>query len=93
MLFMIVEKFRPGVADRIYQRVAERGRMLPPGLEYLDSWVTMDVSRCFQLMRTDKRELLGQWMEAWSDLVEFEVIEVQTSAEAARQSRHSVPTR
>lgn len=93
MLFMIVEKFRPGVADQIYQRLAERGRMIPPGLEYLDSWVTLDVSRCFQLMRTGRRELLQQWMAAWSDLVEFEVIEVQTSAEAARQSRPSVSTR
>ena len=80
---MIVEHYRPGAAHLIYQRVRERGRMMPPGLEYVDSWVTMDVSRCFQLMRTDNHDLLAQWMSAWSDLIEFEVAQVQTSAEAA----------
>jgi hypothetical protein len=43
VLFMIVERYRPGVADQIYRRVRQRGRMMPPGLEYVDSWVTMDV--------------------------------------------------
>jgi hypothetical protein len=84
---MIVERYRPGVADRIYQRVRERGRMMPPGLEYVDSWVTMDVSRCFQLMRTDNQDLLAQWMSAWSDLIEFEVTQVQSSAEAAGRAK------
>jgi hypothetical protein len=79
---MIVERYRPRVADQIYQRVRERGRMMPPGLEYVDSWVTMDLSKCFQLMRTDKQELLAQWMAAWNDLIEFEVLQVQSSAEA-----------
>jgi hypothetical protein len=65
----------------------ERGRMIPPGLEYVDSWVTTDVSRCFQLMRSDKHELLAQWMDAWSDLVEFEVVQVQPSAEAAASAK------
>jgi hypothetical protein len=87
VLFMIVERYRPGVADQIYQRVRERGRMIPSGLEHVDSWVTMDVSRCFQLMRTDKRELLAQWMGAWSDLIEFEVVQVQPSAEAAARAK------
>ena len=87
MLFMIVERYRPGVADRIYQRVRERGRMMPPGLEYVDSWVTMDVSRCFQLMRTDNQDLLAEWMSAWSDLIEFEVTQVQSSAEAAASAK------
>jgi hypothetical protein len=87
MLFMIVEKYRSQVADQIYQRVRERGRMMPHGLEYVESWVTMDVSKCFQLMRTDKQELLAQWMAAWSDLIEFEVLQVQSSAEAARNAK------
>jgi len=87
LLFMIVERYRPGVADRIYQRVRERGRMMPPGLEYVDSWVTMDVSRCFQLMRTDNQDLLAEWMSAWSDLIEFEVTQVQSSAEAAASAK------
>jgi hypothetical protein len=34
-------------------------------------------------MECEDRSLLDQWMGAWSDLVEFEVIRVVTSAEAA----------
>jgi hypothetical protein len=83
MLYMIVEFFHPGAAPEIYRRVRSRGRMLPPGLEYVDSWVDLDYSKCFQLMRTDDRALLDVWIAPWSDLARFEVIAVRTSAEAA----------
>ena len=83
MLYMIVEHFRPGAAPEIYRRVREKGRMMPPGLEYVSSWVEPDFTRCFQVMQTDDRRLLDEWMAAWSDLADFEVIPVVTSAEAA----------
>jgi hypothetical protein len=83
MLYMIVENFKPGAAAEIYRRAKSRGRMLPPGLEYLDSWVDLGYSRCFQLMRTDDPSLIDTWIAAWNDLVRFEVIAVRTSVEAA----------
>jgi hypothetical protein len=36
-------------------------------------------------METDDRFLLDEWMEYWSDLVEFEVYAVVSSAEAAER--------
>ena len=84
MLFMVVEHFNPGAAVEIYRRARERGRQLPAGLEYLDSWVDLQYSRCFQLMRTDDPTLFDVWIRAWSDLTRFEVIPVRTSAEAAQ---------
>ena len=84
MLYMIVEHFGEGAAPAIYQRAREKGRGLPEGLEYLDSWVDLEFTRCFQLMRTHDPALLERWMDAWRDLVRFEVIPVRTSAEAAR---------
>jgi len=57
--------------------------MLPDGLLYLDSWVDERLDRCFQLMETDDRRLLDDWMARWSDLAEFEVVPVITSPEAA----------
>lgn len=84
MLYMIVETFRPGAAPEIYRRARSRGRMLPPGLEYVDSWVDFDYARCYQLMRTDDRALIDRWIAHWSDLAGFDVIPVRTSAEAAR---------
>lgn len=34
-------------------------------------------------MRTDNRALFDIWIKAWSDLGQFEIIPVRTSAEAA----------
>ena len=87
MLYMVVEQFNPGAAPEIYRRVRERGRMMPQGLEYIDSWVDLQYSKCFQLMQTEDRTLLDVWMQAWSDLVRFEVIPVRTSTEAANDIR------
>jgi hypothetical protein len=84
MLYMVIEHFNDGAAPEIYRRARERGRQLPPGLEYVDSWVDLDYARCFQLMRTDDRSLFDVWVEAWSDLGRFEIVPVRTSAEAAR---------
>jgi hypothetical protein len=84
MLYMVIEHFAAGAAPEIYRRARKRGRMLPPGLEYVDSWVDLDFARCFQLMRTDDRALFDVWIERWADLARFEVIPVRTSAEAAK---------
>jgi hypothetical protein len=82
MLYMVVEKFKPGAAPEIYQRARERGRMLPAGLEYVSSWVDLEYTTCFQLMRTDEQSLFTEWTQAWQDLVEFEIVAVRSSAEA-----------
>jgi hypothetical protein len=52
-------------------------------LRYISSWVSQDLARCYQIMECDDRGLLEQWMRRWEELVEFEVIPVITSAEAA----------
>ena len=83
MLYMVIEHFRPGCAPEVYQRFRERGRMAPEGLRYLASWVDHSFERCFQVMEADDEALLGQWTANWSDLVEFEIVPVRTSAEAA----------
>jgi hypothetical protein len=80
---MVVETFLHG-AEPVYARANERGRMLPEGLHYVDSWVTDDLSRCFQLMEADDPSLFEQWIAHWDDLVSFEVVPVLGSDEAAR---------
>ena len=84
MLFMVIEHFRNGDARPVYDRFRKRGRLAPDGLEYVSSWVTSDLKLCYQVMRCDDRALLDQWIASWSDIVEFEVIPVITSEEAAR---------
>ncbi|CAN5264547.1 DUF3303 family protein [soil metagenome] len=83
MLYMVIERFRNGDAAPVYRRFAERGRLAPDGLHYVSSWVTPDVTQCYQVMECHDRTLLDDWMSAWNDLVEFEVIPVITSPEAA----------
>ena len=83
MLFMVIERFRHGDALPVYRRFRDRGRMAPEGLRYVSSWVTEDLRLCYQVMECENRALLEEWMSHWSDLVEFEVIPVVTSAEAA----------
>jgi hypothetical protein len=82
---MVIEDFRGGRPEPVYTRFRERGRMAPDGLHYVDSWVTTDGARCFQVMECADRTLLDRWMAAWSDLVDFIVIPVTTSAAAAER--------
>lgn len=83
MLYMVIERFKPGAAVAVYRRAKEQGRLLPEGLEYVNSWIDRDFSTCFQLMQTEREELFAQWFSRWQDLVDFELVPVQTSAEAA----------
>jgi hypothetical protein len=83
MLFMIIERYRNGDATPVYARFRKRGRLAPEGLRYVTSWVTEDLRTCYQVMETAERRLLEQWIAAWDDLVEFEVVPVIPSTEAA----------
>jgi hypothetical protein len=82
MLYMILEHFK-GDPVPVYRRFRDRGRLAPEGLRYVNSWVTSDLQSCYQVMECDDRRLLEMWMEQWKDLVDFEVVAVVTSAEAA----------
>lgn len=84
-LYMIIERFRDGDPAPVYRRFRERGRLAPPGLAYVASWVTQDLSTCYQVMETDDRRLLDEWIANWSDLVEFQVIKVMPSKDAAER--------
>ena len=83
MLYMVIETFRDGDAVPVYRRFRDKGRLAPDGLNYIASWVTKDLRRCFQIMECNDASLLTQWMARWEDLTEFEVIPVVTSAEAS----------
>jgi hypothetical protein len=83
-LYLVIEHFLDGDPVPVYERFRERGRLAPTGLDYLDSWVTTDLTRCYQVMECEDRALLDEWMARWEDLVRFEVAEVLTSNEASQ---------
>jgi len=76
MLFMVIEEFRDQDAKSVYRRFREKGRLMPEGVTFHDSWVSADLGRCFQLMECDDVTLLQQWVAAWSDLIGFEIVPV-----------------
>lgn len=83
MLYMVVEHFRNADPIPVYRRFRDCGRLAPDGLRYVSSWVDERLERCFQIMETDDRDLLDQWIANWSDIVEFEVFPIMPSQEAA----------
>ena len=79
---MIIEHFKNQDPVPVYRRFRDRGRLAPEGLLYVSSWVDEELQRCFQLMETDDRKLLDEWLANWNDLVDFEVYSVISSLEA-----------
>lgn len=74
MQFMNVERFKDGRADEVYRRLREKGRMMPDGLDYVDSWVEPSLERCFQVVECEDRSLIRQRIAQWDDLIEFGVV-------------------
>ena len=82
MLFMVIERFRDNDMVPIYRRVRDEGRLLPEGLEYVDSWVEPTFARCFQLMRCDDLRKFQEWVLQWRGYgVTLEIVPVVPSKE------------
>ena len=76
MHFMVIEHFVNG-ARPIYERFERDGRLMPEeGLTFVSSYVSADLSRCFQLMECDDLTKLQAWVANWEDLADFEIVPV-----------------
>ena len=85
MLYMVIERFHPGKIKALYQRFDDKGRLMPEGLHYVNSWIDRNVETCYQVMETADEALLWAWIDNWKDLADFEVVPVITSPEARKQ--------
>jgi hypothetical protein len=68
VLFMVIERFRDNDMIPVYRHLRDQGRVLPEGLEYVDSWIEPSFARCFQLMRCADPRLLQEWTLQWRGL-------------------------
>lgn len=84
--FMVVERFKPGKVLEVYTRFAQSGRMMPDTVTFIDSWITADLSTCYQLMEAADAALFEAWTRNWNDLVDFEIHPIIDSAEAKRRA-------
>jgi len=82
MLYMIIEKFHQGKVKELYKRFDEKGRLMPDGVNYINSWIDENLTTCFQVMETDKIEKIHEWITHWNDVANFEIVPVITSAQA-----------
>src|SRR6185295_5623514 len=74
MLYMIIERFKNGDPVPTYRRFGQQGRLIHEGLTYVSSWVSADLTHCYQVMECDDRSLLDEWIARWEDLTDFEVV-------------------
>ena len=82
MVYMIIERFYPDKVKLLYERFAEKGRMMPDGVQYINSWIDPQVSICYQVMESDSHEKILEWSNNWAEFAEFEIIPVISSAQA-----------
>jgi len=78
---MVIERFKPDSIALIGDRFKGSGRMLPEGVTYHASWVDSSAARCFQIMEAGNPEVLRSWARHWDDLIDFEFVPVEASAD------------
>jgi hypothetical protein len=81
MLFMVIETFKDGNGSGVGERFRQKGRMLPDGVRYQASWMEASGKRCFQVMAAENSALIDKWASQWKDLVDFEIVSIETSDE------------
>ena len=79
--YMVIERFKPKCMEALYERFSRKGRMLPPGLYYVNSWVNKELGICYQLMETSDFQLFSIWTGHWNDLAEFDIVPVDDSSQ------------
>src|SRR5438105_1096854 len=84
-LYLVIEHVKNGDAVPVYRRFRDHGRLVPDGLSYISSWIDVNLDRCYQVMETGNPALLDEWIGHWSDIIDFEVHPVISSAEAVQR--------
>lgn len=58
--YMVIEHFKPDCGQAVFERLRLKGRMLPPGLHFVNSWVNKELGICYQLMKTGDTQLFRE---------------------------------
>lgn len=82
--YMVIEQFKADCTEAVYERLGRKGRMLPPGLHFVDSWVNKELGICYQLMETSDFRLFSVWTQDWDDLIEFDIVPVDGSSQSQK---------
>ena len=84
MTFLIIENFKKDKVKALYLRLEKEGRLLPEGIQYLSSWIDLDITTCYQVMQADTLGQIQEWLLEWEGFAEFEIIPVIDSDTARK---------
>lgn len=85
---MVIEKYKD--KEAVYKRFHEKGRMMPDGVRYVDSWVSEDGNVCYQINEAESIELLRKWASNWDDVTDFAFIPVIRSQEMGEKMKKQI---
>ncbi len=85
MRYMIIEHFHKNRVKELYAKFDKEGRLLPEGVEYIDSWIDEKVETCYQLMESESTELLQEWCRRWERYAKFQIVPIISSEEARKK--------
>ena len=86
MLYMVIEKYKD--KEAVYKRFHEKGRMMPKGVSYVDSWGAEDGNTCYQINKDESLELLHKWVSKWNDVTDFTFIPVISSQKTSAKMKN-----
>ncbi|MCB0686265.1 MAG: DUF3303 family protein [Saprospiraceae bacterium] len=84
MTFLVIEKFNKDKIKLLYQRLEKEGRLMPEGIEYISSWIDIDITTCYQIVKGANIGQIQEWLTRWAGFAEFEIIPVIDSATASK---------
>lgn len=83
MLFMLAGEFKIKDRDAVEKRFLEKGVVPPEGIKVIGQW-SAPKQRSFQVVETDDYILLGRWVHEWSDIVNVDIIPINTFEDSVK---------
>jgi hypothetical protein len=84
MLFMITYAFAPDARNSAQERFKKTGGMPGAGVKFHGRWHALAGGHGFVLAEGNDSVAIGRWMQEWNDLLEFEVIPVNTDEDVMK---------
>jgi len=81
MLFHITYELSPGERDNVQKRFKETGALPPVGVTMQGRWHSVTGEVGFLVAESSDAVAIAKWMQAWTDLLSFDITPVLTDNE------------
>lgn len=83
MLFHGSYVYSTDARDAVHRRFKETGAPPPPGVNMIGRWHSVGGNGGFFLAETEDSVALAQWLQDWTDLIDFKVVPVVTDEQVS----------